>query len=615
MQIRNIDFIADLQGLPATGYIGYFGRANEDPMLASNQLVITDGEGGVLATNPLIVGLNGGWVNNTASGTEVTPYIAETEYSLKIVSPEGGVLRHYPKIVADGGAGGGGGGVDADYDTLAIAQTSSILDSGYTNIYIISELAPTGSGPVDGFFAYSDGTTGPASTGDSQKFYDVNGDGFVRNIEQRMPPRDSILTSADLTDPNAVLLALQAGENVFEYTDGFLVRWDQIDINTGAMTIDLDGLGAKDVEKIDVAGASVALESGDASGNCTAVYNLAADVFTLISTDSALYKYFPSTEIISRWGSAGAVGDALSVAPSPAGLPAITALNYEEIVSYNGTGNLATYRFDGRDWREFGTGPIILSAAADRAPLTSISQSGADERVVVLTYTTGVANYTLTAYSRTLPSGAWTSTGAALVVAGGTGDTHSISSLSGSQFVVRSSGGAVGSGFLTTYDFDGAAFSQVGNSSTPALSTSFPAIAPVNSTDVVLFDYPGTGTVEIIIYSFDGTDWIEAMATSFSEAETEAYQTCGMLNASDLFMLGRDGELHLYRIGSSSIDRLPTNVDIGTKGNQYAMFGASLGGGNIATIDRDSTSIFIVEMFNVPFNLNDIPYHLQTVSP
>ena len=291
MQIRNIDFIADLQGLPATGFIGYFGRANEDPMLSSNQLAITDGEGGAVATNPLIVGLNGGWVNNTASGTEVTPYIAETEYSLKIVSPEGGVLRHYPKIVADGGTGGGGGGVDSDYATLAIAQTSSILDSGFSSIYIVSELAPTGNGPIDGFYAYSDGTTGPASTGDAQQFYDVNGDGFTRNIEQRMPPRDSILVAADLTDPNAVLLAIQAGENVFEYTDGFLVRWDQVDINTGAMTIDLDGLGAKSVEKIDVNGASVDLESGDASGSCTAVYNLAADVFTLISTDSLLDKF------------------------------------------------------------------------------------------------------------------------------------------------------------------------------------------------------------------------------------------------------------------------------------------------------------------------------------
>jgi len=194
MIVRPPQFWANPFGNPAEDYNVYVGVPNYDPRQEQYQLAITDGVGGPIVSNPFKV--NKGLAKN-ANGELITPVINQQEYSLFFESPSGGGIE-IAKFIGDGlssnGGGSGGGIPDLTINNLDQALQTDL--STYNFVFIKSENSGwegSANGPSIVSFYYRDGTTGAASSGDENKFFDLSGNGWSlaksvieKNLEDRI---------------------------------------------------------------------------------------------------------------------------------------------------------------------------------------------------------------------------------------------------------------------------------------------------------------------------------------------------------------------------------------------------------------------------------------------
>lgn len=179
MIVRPPQFWANPFGNPAEDYNVYVGVPNYSPRQEQYQLDITDGVDGPIVSNPFKV--NKGLAKN-ANGEIITPVINQQEYSLFFESPSGGGIE-ISKFIGDGlssnGGGSGGGIPDLTINNLDQALQTDLSD--YNFVFIKSESSGwegSENGPSVVSFYYRDGTTGAASSGDENKFFDLSGNGW-----------------------------------------------------------------------------------------------------------------------------------------------------------------------------------------------------------------------------------------------------------------------------------------------------------------------------------------------------------------------------------------------------------------------------------------------------
>jgi len=178
MIVRPPQFWANPWGNPAEDYDVYVGLPNQEPTQEQYQLDITDGVGGPIVSNPFKI--TKGLAKN-ANGQIITPVINQQEYSLFFSSPSGGGIK-IAKFIGDGlsSNGGSGGGIpDLTINNLDQALQTDL--SAYNFVFIKSESSGwegSANGPSIVSFYYRDGTTGAASSGDENKFFDLSGNGW-----------------------------------------------------------------------------------------------------------------------------------------------------------------------------------------------------------------------------------------------------------------------------------------------------------------------------------------------------------------------------------------------------------------------------------------------------
>ncbi len=198
MLIRNIDFTDDPQGLPATGFQFYIGLPNTNPQEHANRLQVFNRKDGEEVSNPFFVDQLGRFINGGNSSTVIKPWVNEQEYSILVLSPEGGVWREYPQVTSDFY-------VDSTGETTLIFsnyedfQIDNLDASGVDTVYFESTLSgweDTVPGPLNGAFYHKDGTNGtpntstPALPEKPTQFYDNLGNGYTINNQQRIGDQD-----------------------------------------------------------------------------------------------------------------------------------------------------------------------------------------------------------------------------------------------------------------------------------------------------------------------------------------------------------------------------------------------------------------------------------------
>jgi len=189
MQIKPIPFTPDSTGLPAEGYSYYIGLPNEDPTIEENQQIVRDGRGGPQTSNPFFVNANGNFQNE--NDLPINPWIDAASYSVLVLDTSGARYRYIAEYSADSLVNGNDGEPEFTINNLNDLQTGAkYLDiSQYETVFIQSldsGWEDTVNGPVGGFHVHKDGTSGQASTGDENKFFDASGTGFSRNDKQRI---------------------------------------------------------------------------------------------------------------------------------------------------------------------------------------------------------------------------------------------------------------------------------------------------------------------------------------------------------------------------------------------------------------------------------------------
>ena len=220
MHIRQAQFTDSPTGAPAVSYEYHIGVANEDPTIDDNKLQVLDGVGGAVTSNPCLINSAGYFQNLT--GQRINPWADVNSYAVTIISPEGGIVyqvRNFSSdtvtLIADTSAV-----VDATFNNFALTVLQDL--STFDTIYIRSFAAAwedTVAGPIDGFYAHKNGTTGTPSSGTPSGFFDAGGEGWEQDDAQRIGDND---VSTALIQSNAITLAKMADNSVSsdEIVDG-----------------------------------------------------------------------------------------------------------------------------------------------------------------------------------------------------------------------------------------------------------------------------------------------------------------------------------------------------------------------------------------------------------
>ncbi len=183
MIVRPPQSFLDGLGNPAVGWRVFIGKPNTDPTLETDRIDITDGVGGEIVSNPFYINQDGQPMN--ANGQVIVPVIAQQQYSMVFQSQDGGILKRFTSLIGDGlsGGGGGSGGVGIpDFTFNNLDQAKAFDLSGENFIFIKASASGwegTASGSNIASFYYRNGTSGTPSSGDANKFYDSQGNGWV----------------------------------------------------------------------------------------------------------------------------------------------------------------------------------------------------------------------------------------------------------------------------------------------------------------------------------------------------------------------------------------------------------------------------------------------------
>lgn len=235
MQIKPVQFTNDPQGLPATGYAYHIGLPNEDPLNDDNKLTVKDGLDGATISNPFYVDSLGHFINT--NGQRVNPWIDEEKCSKVILSPAGGELYREENEISDRVTSGNiqDSVVDAVFNNFIAAKAANLTD--YDTIYIESDLAgweDTVAGPVDGFYAHADGTTGMPSSGSRASFFDSIGNGWREDDSQRLG--DDSVTTIKIEDSAVTTIKIDNDAVTEAKIDDDAVTRDKISIPVGFPT-------------------------------------------------------------------------------------------------------------------------------------------------------------------------------------------------------------------------------------------------------------------------------------------------------------------------------------------------------------------------------------------
>lgn len=242
MQIKPVQFTNDPRGLPATGYAYHIGLPNEDPLNDDNKLTVKDGLDGATISNPFYVDSLGHFINT--NGQRVNPWIDEEKCSKVILSPAGGELYREENEISDRVTSGNiqDSVVDAVFNNFIAAKAANLTD--YDTIYIESDLAgweDTVAGPVDGFYAHADGTTGMPSSGSRASFFDSIGNGWREDDSQRLGDdsvttikiEDSAVTTIKIDNDAVTTIKIDDDAVTSDKIADDAVGYDQLAVPTG----------------------------------------------------------------------------------------------------------------------------------------------------------------------------------------------------------------------------------------------------------------------------------------------------------------------------------------------------------------------------------------------
>jgi len=191
MSIRPPVVFPDSNGNPAADFQVYIGKPKLDPRLPANKLVLTDTFSGESISNPFTVGIDG--YPRNADGNRVSPTITEETYAIAFDTPGGVEQWSYPDIRSDafGLTSGSGEMVDTTFNNFPLAQATDL--SAFNFIFIQSETSAwegTATGPVNSYYSFRTGGTGPAGTGTFDLFYDSAGNEWkIAQISESASPK------------------------------------------------------------------------------------------------------------------------------------------------------------------------------------------------------------------------------------------------------------------------------------------------------------------------------------------------------------------------------------------------------------------------------------------
>jgi len=389
MQIRPISQTFAPTGFFATGYKVYIGNSFTNPLQSQNQVVIYDADSTTdpqaTISQPLIIGRNGEFQNNNSQ--TVNPDITGNSYSIAVVSPDGGVLAQYANVQSDviSGTGTDTNIVDQVIDYLSLAQTSDLSD--YDHIYIRSELDnPTD--PTDGGYYVKDGTASTPSTGDINKFYDSEGNGWLREHDQRFSEDLDVIENRNY-EYKALVRGTRGtlttrwendsgAEAVGDLTSGDWRQQDQFwriggtSASGDRIAINFDGLGSADASLCVVKPTGsvnyIAFGSTDGAGELTGYNFFAGSAMVQSSTQAFTWNASPvmcsiggenlaiiNDTVLQTYDYDGfsfsTVGNSLAI---PTGSTTAIALAQNRI-AVSTDANFYVYDFDGTDWTQVGT--------------------------------------------------------------------------------------------------------------------------------------------------------------------------------------------------------------------------------------------------------------------
>ncbi len=249
MQIRPLQFTNDPRGAPAVEYEYHIGTAFNDPTIDENKLTVKDGINGSDTSNPFFINSVGLFQNK--AGQQISPWIDESEYAVTVLSPSGGLRYADPNFTSDivSATGRQDTVVDQVFNNFTITLTADL--SPYDTIYVESFAAgweDTVNGPIDGFYAHADGTTGTPSTGTPAAFFDSGGNGWREDDSQRIG--DSDVTTIRIADSAVTGIkidpAVAANGLSKDGSDNLQVNVDSstIEIDTDILRVKDDGITA-----------------------------------------------------------------------------------------------------------------------------------------------------------------------------------------------------------------------------------------------------------------------------------------------------------------------------------------------------------------------------------
>ena len=226
-QVRPVPRTFTALGTSANGDEYHLGLPNEDPTMDTNKITVYDGINGEETSNPFYVNSLGLFQN--LAGVQINPWVSFAQYSMVVISADGGEQYRNPLVTSDTVTSGDTGEaiVGQTFNNQAVAAASDL--SVYDTIYVQSENSgweSTIAGPLNGRKYHKDGTTGtPNTIVDVDQFYDANGDGWLADNAQFIGDGD--VTGVRLNDD-------VAGDGLSK--DGS----DNLQVNVDNSTLEID---------------------------------------------------------------------------------------------------------------------------------------------------------------------------------------------------------------------------------------------------------------------------------------------------------------------------------------------------------------------------------------
>lgn len=164
------------------------------------------------------------------------PIYGDGSYFIEVYNSDDTELVYQEDNVSS--VGGTASGNTLEINNLPEAKATDLSD--YDSVYIQSLTSgweDTPSGPNDGFYAHSDGTTGSAGTGDQNQFFDAAGNGWTRDDNQRIDESQFNQNTADIAANAAEIATLQ-----IDSPRAQLLNWSEVFTSNTTLSVQAQGM-------------------------------------------------------------------------------------------------------------------------------------------------------------------------------------------------------------------------------------------------------------------------------------------------------------------------------------------------------------------------------------